>query len=209
MRPGTRQSIATALRRGLRKRCPHCGEGRLFPGGPTSTLFALRPRVRTQSGRYVGVHRHRRPAADCRDRRLDLLRRGSVASRAGPDDPRGVGGLLVWTAPNRWVVGIALHYLSRTSSPDPADPIPHRVRSILPSCCSVADLNDHIRLMDAALEEAGARARPARCRSARSSRSTARSSAADSISRSVRRSDGARRDRRDPRRGAARRATTG
>ena len=32
--------------------------------------------------------------------------------------------LLVWTAPNRWGVGIALHYLSRTYWPDPADPIP-------------------------------------------------------------------------------------
>ena len=26
------QLIGTALRRGLRKRCPHCGEGRLFSG---------------------------------------------------------------------------------------------------------------------------------------------------------------------------------
>ena len=33
-------------------------------------------------------------------------------------------GLLIWTAPNRWGVGIALHYLSRVYWPDPADPIP-------------------------------------------------------------------------------------
>lgn len=32
--------------------------------------------------------------------------------------------LLIWTAPNRWGVGIALHYLSRTYWPDPSDPIP-------------------------------------------------------------------------------------
>ncbi len=32
--------------------------------------------------------------------------------------------LLLWTAPNRWGVGIALHYLSRVYWPDPADPIP-------------------------------------------------------------------------------------
>ena len=32
--------------------------------------------------------------------------------------------LLVWTAPNRWGAGIALHYLSRVYWPDPADPIP-------------------------------------------------------------------------------------
>ena len=32
--------------------------------------------------------------------------------------------LLVSTAPNRWGVGIALHYLSRVFWPDPADPVP-------------------------------------------------------------------------------------
>jgi hypothetical protein len=36
----------------------------------------------------------------------------------------GLGVLLLWTAPNRWGVGIALHYLSRVYWPDPADPIP-------------------------------------------------------------------------------------
>ena len=35
-----------------------------------------------------------------------------------------MGGLLVWTSPNRWGVGIALHYLSRVFWPDPADPVP-------------------------------------------------------------------------------------
>jgi len=34
------------------------------------------------------------------------------------------GVLLVWTAPNRWGVGIALHYLSRVYWPDPSDPVP-------------------------------------------------------------------------------------
>ena len=32
--------------------------------------------------------------------------------------------LLVWTSPNRWGVGIALHYLSRVWCPEPTDPIP-------------------------------------------------------------------------------------
>jgi hypothetical protein len=32
--------------------------------------------------------------------------------------------LLVWTAPNRWGAGIALHYISRVYLPDPGDPIP-------------------------------------------------------------------------------------
>jgi hypothetical protein len=35
-----------------------------------------------------------------------------------------LGAMLVWTAPNRWGIGIALHYLSRVYWPDPADPIP-------------------------------------------------------------------------------------
>lgn len=35
-----------------------------------------------------------------------------------------LGALLVWTAPNRWGVGIALHYLTRRFWPDPSDPVP-------------------------------------------------------------------------------------
>jgi hypothetical protein len=35
-----------------------------------------------------------------------------------------LGALVIWTAPNRWGVAIALHYLSRVYWPDPADPIP-------------------------------------------------------------------------------------
>ena len=35
-----------------------------------------------------------------------------------------MAALLVATSPNRWGVGIALHYLSRVYWPDPADPIP-------------------------------------------------------------------------------------
>jgi hypothetical protein len=35
-----------------------------------------------------------------------------------------MGALLVATSPNRWGVGIALHYLSRVYWPDPADPVP-------------------------------------------------------------------------------------
>jgi hypothetical protein len=35
-----------------------------------------------------------------------------------------LAALVIWTAPNRWGAGIALHYLSRVYWPDPADPIP-------------------------------------------------------------------------------------
>jgi hypothetical protein len=35
-----------------------------------------------------------------------------------------LAALVIWTAPNCWGAGIALHYLSRVYWPDPADPIP-------------------------------------------------------------------------------------
>jgi hypothetical protein len=35
-----------------------------------------------------------------------------------------LAALVLWAAPNRWGVGIALHYLSRVYWPDPADPLP-------------------------------------------------------------------------------------
>ena len=35
-----------------------------------------------------------------------------------------LGAALIWTAPNRWGVGIALHYVSRVYFPDPEDPVP-------------------------------------------------------------------------------------
>jgi hypothetical protein len=35
-----------------------------------------------------------------------------------------IGAVFVWTSPNRWGVGIALHYLSRVYWPDPDDPVP-------------------------------------------------------------------------------------
>jgi hypothetical protein len=35
-----------------------------------------------------------------------------------------VAAMFVWTSPNRWGVGIALHYLSRVRWPDPSDPVP-------------------------------------------------------------------------------------
>ena len=35
-----------------------------------------------------------------------------------------LAGLFIWSSPNRWGVGIALHYLSRIYWPEPADPLP-------------------------------------------------------------------------------------
>lgn len=44
------------------------------------------------------------------------------------------GALIIWTAPNRWGVGIALHYLSRLYFPDPDDPLPRSRDHDSPEC---------------------------------------------------------------------------
>jgi uncharacterized protein (DUF983 family) len=51
-----------------------------------------------------------------------------LGSRLGPSSLIAVMAVLVaallWTAPNRWGLGVALLYLQRTRWPDPLDPIP-------------------------------------------------------------------------------------
>jgi uncharacterized protein (DUF983 family) len=118
--------IASALLRGLRKRCPHCGQGRLFEGwsrhldrcehcglvyernpGDTWAFTVIGDRLPVAAGIiivYFGLFRTN-PA-------LGLAAFVVLAA------------LLIWTAPNRWGVGIALHYLSRVYFPDPQDPVP-------------------------------------------------------------------------------------
>jgi uncharacterized protein (DUF983 family) len=125
MTPSRSGFIGRALWRGLRKRCPHCGQGLLFSGwshlgrcsicglvfephpGDTwaFTVFGDRLPIGAMIVLiYFGVVRSHRMLG------LALL----VALVA----------LVVWTAPNRWGVGIALHYLSRVYWPDPADSLP-------------------------------------------------------------------------------------
>jgi uncharacterized protein (DUF983 family) len=125
MRPGTRQLIARALGRGLRKRCPHCGLGRLFSGWShldrcsiCGLVFERNPGD-TWAFTIVG---DRLPIAAI----IAVIYFGVVRSHRvlGLTMLAVFGVLLVWTAPNRWGVGIALHYLSRVYWPDPADPIP-------------------------------------------------------------------------------------
>ena len=117
--------ISTALRRGLRKRCPHCGEGRLFTGwshlercSVCGLLFERNPGD-TWAFTVIG----------------DRLAIGAIivliyfgVARSHPvlglTMTVVVTALLVGTSPNRWGAGIALHYLSRVYWSDPADPIP-------------------------------------------------------------------------------------
>jgi uncharacterized protein (DUF983 family) len=121
-----REPVLIALRRGFNKRCPHCGEGPLFSGwshqlercaacgliyephpGDTWAFTIIGDRV------PVGVI-------------IVLIYFGSGRwpPLLGTATIVLLVGLLVWTTPNRWGVGIALHYLSRVLWPDPADPLP-------------------------------------------------------------------------------------
>ena len=116
----------TALSRGLRRRCPHCGRGALFSSWarhidrcPACGLVYERNPGDTWAFTIIG---DRIPVAILvvlvyfglfrAHHALGLVAFGVLAVA------------LVWTAPNRWGVGIALHYLSRLYWPDPADPIP-------------------------------------------------------------------------------------
>ena len=117
--------ITTALGRGLRKRCPHCGEGRLFSGWSffescsVCGLVFARNAGDTWAFTIIG---DRLPIGGM----IVLIYFGVVRSHPMPGLTLLVVlvALAIWTAPNRWGASIALHYLSRVYWPDPADPIP-------------------------------------------------------------------------------------
>ena len=133
-RPFPSKLIRTALRRGLRKRCPHCGEGQLFSNwfhfeercSICGLVFARNPGD-TWAFTILG---DRLPIAVL----IVLIYFGVVRSHPvlGLTMVVVLLALLVWTAPNRWGASIALHYLSRVYWPDPADPIPPPLRPAPP-----------------------------------------------------------------------------
>jgi uncharacterized protein (DUF983 family) len=124
--PPNGRFILRALRRGWRKRCPHCGQGAIFSGfarhlercsvcglvyeknpGDTwaYTVFGDRVPVALLIALvYFGIFRGHRAL-------------GIAAFVA-------VFVLFLWTSPNRWGVGIAIHYLTRVFWPDESDPVP-------------------------------------------------------------------------------------
>ena len=117
--------VATALGRGLRKRCPHCGQGRLFSGwsffercAVCGLVFARNPGD-TWAFTIIG---DRVPIAAM----IVVIYFGVVRSYPvlGIALLVAVAALAILTTPNRWGAGIALHYLSRVYWPDPADPVP-------------------------------------------------------------------------------------
>jgi len=116
----------TALRRGFMKRCPHCGIGHLFSGWSRHLdrcsvcgLVYERNPGDTWAFTIIG---DRLPVAAIIV--LIYFGYGRTHRLLGLITFAALGVLLVWTAPNRWGVGIALHYLSRVYWPDPQDPIP-------------------------------------------------------------------------------------
>jgi len=117
--------IRTALWRGLRKRCPHCGEGRLFSGwsqlercSSCGLVFTRNPGD-TWAFTILG---DRLPIGAM----VLVIYLGVIRTypALGMAIEAVLLALLVWTSHNRWGVGIALHYLSCVYWPEPADPIP-------------------------------------------------------------------------------------
>lgn len=126
MTTAARPRLWTIVGRGWRKRCPHCGEGALFSGfahhlercsicglvyernpGDTWAFTVLGDRLPIATAIvlvYFGVFRT--------NRQLGMTLFALAAA------------VFAWTTPNRWGVGIALHYFSRLLSHDRDDPTP-------------------------------------------------------------------------------------
>ena len=118
--------VVEALARGWRRRCPHCGIGPLF----------------SQWGRHLdrcsncGLIFERNPgdtwAFTVIGDRIPIAAVIVVIYFGVQRSHPYIGAalfvvfavILIWTAPNRWGVGIALHYLSRVYSKDLDDPTP-------------------------------------------------------------------------------------
>ena len=117
--------IVTAIRRGLRKRCPHCGEGRLFSGWSffdgCSVCGLVFARNSGDTWAFT-IFGDRLPLAGM----IAVIYFGVLRSHRalGVTMLVALAAVAIWTTPNRWGLGIALHYLSRVYWPDPADPIP-------------------------------------------------------------------------------------
>jgi uncharacterized protein (DUF983 family) len=118
--------IATALERGLRKRCPHCGVGAQFRGwaDPIERCSNCGLVFEPNQGDtwFFVIIGDRLPVA------LTIVvvyfNLGAVSRVLGIISFVLVLVVLIWTTPSRWGVANALHYLSRVFWPDASDPIP-------------------------------------------------------------------------------------
>jgi uncharacterized protein (DUF983 family) len=124
--------IRVALSRGLHRRCPHCGQGPLFSGWgqqlescPRCGLVYERNSGDTWLFTIIG------------DRIPIAIIIAAIYFGAARTHPLAgallfvvAGAGILWTAPNRWGIGLALHYLSRVYFPDPDDPVPPPVQDV-------------------------------------------------------------------------------
>src|SRR6185436_4338128 len=109
MTPSRLKLIGTALRRGLRKRCPHCGEGRLFSGWSylhRCSICGLVFEPHPGDTWAFTIFGDRLPIGGI----IVLIYFGVMRSHPvlGPALMVMLAALVVWTAHNRWGAGIAL-----------------------------------------------------------------------------------------------------
>ena len=117
--------ILPAVLRGARKRCPHCGIGPLFSGWTQlerCTHCGLVFEPNEGDTWFFTIIGDRLPVAITivivYFNLADFSRAGGALALIA------IAVALIWSTPNRWGVGVALHYLSRLFWPDPADPMP-------------------------------------------------------------------------------------
>jgi uncharacterized protein (DUF983 family) len=121
-----REQVLIALRRGVSKRCPHCGEGSIFSGWARhlercAVCGLVYERNPGDTWAFT-IFGDRLPIAVIIV--LIYFGIGRLHPWLGSGAIVLLVAFLISTAPNRWGVGIALHYLSRVFWPDPADPVP-------------------------------------------------------------------------------------
>jgi uncharacterized protein (DUF983 family) len=123
---GKRALIVTALQRGLRRRCPHCGIGPLFAGwaDPIDRCSHCGLVFEPNQGDtwFFTIIGDRLPVAFVIV--VVYFNIGALSRVLGIVSFVVALVALIWTTPNRWGAGIALHYLSRVFWPDASDPIP-------------------------------------------------------------------------------------
>jgi uncharacterized protein (DUF983 family) len=125
MATGVVQQILIATGRGWRKRCPHCGVGALFEGGKHLERCSACGLVYERNPGdtwFFTIIGDRIPIAII----IVLIFFGQARLPLSLAVPLMIvaGVVIVWTAPNRWGIGVSLHYLSRRFSHDPDDPTP-------------------------------------------------------------------------------------
>jgi uncharacterized protein (DUF983 family) len=125
MTPSGSKLTTTALRRGLRKRCPHCGEGRLFSGWSyleRCSICGLVFEPNPGDAWALTIIGNRVPIAVM----IVLIYFGVMRSHRvlGLTMMVALVAVGIWTTPHRWGAVVALLYLSRVYWPDPANPIP-------------------------------------------------------------------------------------